>query len=528
LEKDKQFVMDWVDANKQNISDWHQIIWNFAEPSLREYKSSRWYVDFLRADGWDVEECSGGMPTAFCATWSNGDGPCIGGYAEYDAVPGNCQAADTVEKPRDGLSKHAPSHTDPHSMLGIASLGGFLSAKAAMKEFNICGKLKFMGEPAEKLRMSKPIHAANGYYDEMDAAISWHPFGGIMFQSCNTTAWDTHSCVGYSLVYTFETKKDNWFSVAQETTFPGFHASARCPGANDAAVSMYLLSKMFKEHMYSANSGCSMNEIIINSGQATADNLPAPMSQIQFFIRTPEIAIAETIVKILDNNAESAANASFCTWKRDWICKSRPGLPNHVLADATYKNLEIVGPPKYGKAAIKIAQEIQQNLGYEPLEKPFSDILERLITPQEAEKIIRETLPPWQKYYVSDDYTEYCWHTPTVRMFIARPSLKPCAKGEAYPKWVSIALGGIRECTDPTFMCASKTIGLTIVDLLVKPEILRKAKEEFNERTGGGVGGTKWIPPLCDYEPAISIKWPEYITTARGENQWVIPAEGDR
>lgn len=526
LEKNKQFIMDWVEANKKDISDWHRILWELAEPAFREYKSCKWYVDFLRNDGWEVEEGSAGMPTAFSATWSNGDGPCIGGYAEYDATPGHCQAADTVKRPRDGFSPEAAGHTDPHSMLGIASLCGFLAAKAAMKEFNIPGKLKFIGEPAEKLRASKPIHAAKGYYDEMDAAVTYHPWAHFPGM-CNSTIWDTHGGTSYAVIYTFETREDDaWLGTIKGSDAPAFATRVRCPGANDAVVLMYTLSKMLKEHIFSSNSGSSMNEIILNSGQATADNLPAPMSQIQYFIRTQDIAMCNAIMKVLDNNAEAASMASFCNWKRDWVCKSRPGLPNHAMAEVTYQNLEIVGPPVFGEDAIKTAQEIQRNLGYEPMEKPYLDYLERLMPPEECEKALRDMLPPWQAYWISDDYTDWCWHCPTARLYVGRPMLKPYDK--PYPRWVYNALGGMRECTDPTFICTSKTIGLTITDLLTKPEILKKAKDEFIERTGGGIGGTKWIPPLCDYEPPIDFRWPEYVTTVRGENQWVIPAAGDR
>ena len=82
----------WIDEQRQRFSDFNLKIWNFAEPAWREYKSVRAYIDLLRADGWEVEESSGGMPTAFAATWSRGrGGPVLGSYAEYDAVPGNSQ-----------------------------------------------------------------------------------------------------------------------------------------------------------------------------------------------------------------------------------------------------------------------------------------------------------------------------------------------------------------------------------------------------------------------------------------------------
>jgi aminobenzoyl-glutamate utilization protein B len=87
----KQIAIDWIDANRARLSAFDLEIWNYAEPAWREYKSAEADVDLLRADGWDVEEGSGGRPTAFAASWRNGPGPIIGSYAEYDAVPGNSQ-----------------------------------------------------------------------------------------------------------------------------------------------------------------------------------------------------------------------------------------------------------------------------------------------------------------------------------------------------------------------------------------------------------------------------------------------------
>jgi len=56
------------------------------------------------------------MPTAFVASFTNGSGPTLAAYAEYDAVPGNCQAAATTQQPRPGLSRYAAGHTDPRSV----------------------------------------------------------------------------------------------------------------------------------------------------------------------------------------------------------------------------------------------------------------------------------------------------------------------------------------------------------------------------------------------------------------------------
>ncbi len=512
----------WVDDKIDDLSDWHQLIFDYGETAWREYRSQAWYVDQLRREGFEVESGSAGMPTAFCAQWTNGDGPTIAGYAEYDAVPGNCQAADTAARPRDGLSIHAGGHTDPHSALGISALGGFLAAKAMMQRHDIKGRLKFFGEPAEKVRGSKPIHAASGYYDDLDAAISFHPF--YMLPLCNTTRWNTHCGVGYAMIYSFECDSpQTWQGQADESDSPiaAAHASARAPGANDAVIQMYLISKSLKEHMVSAGCGWSMNECILTCGQATADNLPAQIAQIQYLMRVPTIEMAEQITAILDRNADAAASVNHCSWRRDWVSKSRHGLANHVMAQATYDNLQVIGAPTFNQGkAVEKAQEIQKNLGLQPMRQPYLNETEQLITPQLAEAELRKQLPDWQQHFTSDDYTEFCWHAPTARLYIARPTLA-APVGYKYPAWVMNALGGIRETIEPMIVCAAKTIGCTVIDLLVDDELLANARREFEQRTGGGVNGSDWQAPLCDYEPPINFRWPEYVTTPRGEEWWI-------
>ena len=106
-----------------------------------------------------------------------------------------------MKRPRPGLSVHAGGHTDPHSGLGISALGGLLATKAAMERHGIGGTLRFTGEPAEKVRGSKPIHAAKGYYDGLAGMISFHPF--YMLPLCNTVRWDTHCGAAWSMIYRF-------------------------------------------------------------------------------------------------------------------------------------------------------------------------------------------------------------------------------------------------------------------------------------------------------------------------------------
>lgn len=522
----RETAMSWIDANHASWSGWNANIWNLAETAWREYQSSAWYVAKLRAEGFTVEEGSGGMPTAFCAQWSNGPGPTLMAYAEYDAVPGNCQAAVPYRSPRKGLSRFAGGHTDPHSALGMGSLVGALAAKQAMQQHGVTGTIRFMGEPAEKVRGSKPIHAAKGYYDGLDAIISFHPH--YMLPYCNTARWDTHCGPYYAAIYEFLCEQpETWLSEAaggaDGAPIPAAHTSARAPGANDAVVAMYTLSKMMRDHMLPHTGTWTLNETILAAGQATADNLAAQMAQIMFAARCPDVAMLRKIYAVLDRNAEAAAAAAHCTVRKHWVSKSKPGLPNHEMAKLTFRNLVLAGTPHYGPEAVAFAQAIQKELGVAPMAAPFADELSQLVSPEEAERRVRTQLPSWQTHYTSDDYTDMTWFAPTVRFYVGRATLK-APQGFAYPDWAMNALGGYPASIDPTVRTAARTIAGTMLDLLQQPAALARAHAEFIERKAVADDPAPW----CDYPAPIDHPWPEYMETPRGRSWWIPATSADR
>lgn len=506
-----------VAANAARLSEDCARIFEFGETAWREYRSAAWYVERLRAEGFTVEEGSGGMPTAFCAEWSNGDGPVVGMYAEYDAVPANCQAARPEKAPREGLSFAAGGHTDPHSALGIAGLGGLLATKAAMEHHGIKGGLRFTGEPAEKVRGSKPIHAAKGYYDGLAGMLSFHPF--YMLPMCNTVRWDTHCGAAFSMIYRFTCDAPELWGASDSAPIPQSHSDVRAPGANDALVAMYQANRYLRDTMLPHAGGWSISEAILSTGQATADNLPAEIAEIQYMMRVPTIEMAEQMTMALDRNAQAVAQMTGCRVARHWVCKSRHGLANHAMASLVWENIQTVGAPKWSEESLEIARKVQAACGQEPQASPLIDECTSLIAPQAAEAILRRSLPPNQLNSTSDDYTDMTWHAPTARFYIARPALK----GGPYPPWAMNALGGIPQTIDPMVQTAAKVLATSALRLLEDEAARDAAMAEFNERTGGGIGGEKWVAPLCDYDPPINFAWPEYVETPRGRD-WHIPS----
>lgn len=193
------------------------------------------------------------------------------------------------------------------------------------------------------------------------------------------------------------------------------------------------------------------------------------------------------------------------------------------MAEITYRNFEKLGAPVWSEEAKTFAREIQRSLGLEPMQEPFFDGLSRLTPPQDAETAFRAQLPAWQLHYAADDYVDYTWHAPTVRLYVGRPTLAAPKPGYRYPEWTRHAMGGVPACIDPMWSKAASVIATTLLDLLSEPAALERAQSEFRERTGGGVGGSRWIAPLLppDFQAPVGYRWPEYVSTPRGE-EWSV------
>lgn len=510
MDEMKKHAISWINEHEKWISDFHQKIWHLAEPALREYESVAAYVDLLNKEGFEVEEGSGGMPTAFCAIWGE-EKPVLATFAEYDATPGNNQAATPYKKRRDEtLHEYAAGHTDPHSALGTTTLAGVLATKHVMEVFELKGTLKFMGEPAEKICVSKPYHAAKGYYDNLDACILYHP--GVN----NRIVTETHCGAYWNIAYTFEAHEpEKWGSPV--ATLGWYRAN---PGALDAVCMMYMMTKSTKEAIHPRTAGWTITEYLSIGGQS--NTAPPRISQILYAFRSPTLEMQEKIHEFLTRNATATAEACGCKVTERIVTKTRIGLHNTTLAETAYANFKLVGPPTYGAEAKNFGRAILTNLGYEPTDDPFTEKCQKLLTLDEGERSLRKLLPEWQTHYSSDDYVEYTWHTPSARIYTAKAVLASIG-GVRYPPWTALAMTGERSTIDPAILTGAKVIVGSFIDLLTKPEILQKATIEFNERTGGGIGGDKWIPPLLSSElaPPLEIRWPEYIETRRGREWWI-------
>jgi aminobenzoyl-glutamate utilization protein B len=516
--KRQQLAVDIVGELAPELSEFHRKIWSYSESAWREYRSAELYVERLKAEGFEVDAGSGGMPTAFHARWGEG-GPEVATYAEYDATPGYCQDAAPERAPRPGLHQWAPGFTDAHSALGVGALAGAIAAKRTMERTGGSGTIHIFGEPAEKVCGSKAVHAARGYYDSLDAVISYHPFWH------NTALWDITNCLYWSAVFTFECVEDEpWGKQLFRSNSVGSHNLVRSPGALDALSLMVTTTKYTKENMFPSTGSWTLNEALLGASHATADNLPPRIAQIQYSWRSPLYDIQDQIHEILVRNARHVAAITNTRVSMRWVTRTRPGLPNHTLTTALYDNLTTLGPTRFGDGAREFAAKLEGALGLEPSEAPFLPQNEILISPEETDRQIREHLVPWQDCTGADDYTEYSWHAPTVRFFTSKPFLRQL--GIDHWHWANNAMNGYPAAIDPCWIRGGETIAATAVQIMDEQGLLAKAKDEFERRRG--LADDRLLSPLLpsDFTAPTELPWPEYVTTQRGF-EWTLPTTRD-
>ncbi len=468
---------EWIDARAPEIVALNDRIWRWAEPGLREYRSAAALCGFLRDAGFMVEEGVAGMPTAFVGTWGS-DGPLIAMMAEYDATPGDSQAAVPYPAPLDPDRGGFP---DLHCGIGTASVAAAAAAAAALERHALRARLKVFGTPAEKICVGKPFLARDGYFDGLDAVLAWHP------RAYTTLEWDSGPGCYQAEVFDFE-----GVSVYGSSPWGGVSAL-------DALTLMNVIVQYQREHI-PRRYWASVNELITSGGQHPTA-LP-PFAQVWYVYRSPLREGIVHVQEMLGRAAEAACLALGAKYRRRMVASARPWLPNHALARLVYRNLERVGPPRFPPEMKAMGREVLRALGLPDDPEPFD---ERLSPPEAGVSA--------PSAGGADDVTEFCWHAPTARLYVTYG-----LRAGRLPNWAGAAFAST-PVAHATVLTAARTLALSAVDLAQHPEELAAAWAEWRERTA-----ERHLPPLLPPEaaPPVDLSFaPHY---PRG---WRPPADRD-
>lgn len=458
----------WLAENGQLGPELSDEIWRLAEPGLCEHESAEALCRPLRAAGFDVETGVAGMPTAFVARYGS-DGPTVGLMCEYDATPGDSQQPVPHRAP---VAPLAAGFTDLHNGIGAASVAAALAVRHTLAAHDLPGSVVVFGTPAEKLCLAKPFMARDGLFEGLDAVVAWHP------RPYTTAEWDTGPGCYQAEVHAFH----------------GTSAYASKPWAGvsalDALTLMNVIVQFLREHIPPQHR-TSINELVTHGGQHPT-SLPN-FAEAWYVHRSLDLAGIENASAVLERAAQSAATAIGARHERRLVSATRPWLPNHVMAKAAFRGLQRAGAPRFPADMTSFAQKILRELGRDPVDAPFADGL----TPPES-GITAEFSGG------ADDVTEFCWHAPTARVYVAYGIAQP-----GLPNWAQSAFAatGVAHATVRT---AGAAVAHTALDLLTDADLRRAAREEWEQR----VADAGRIAPLLPDDavpPVDAATAPPYV-----------------
>jgi aminobenzoyl-glutamate utilization protein B len=467
----KMEAYNWIEEHEPRIIEMSDKIWEFAEVGLQEFKSSKLQAEEMEKHGFQVEEGIAGMPTAFVATWGEGK-PVIGYLGEYDALPGLSQKALPYKEP---LEKGRPGHGCGHNLLGTVHLAAALAVQNLMRKHGIEGTLKYFGCPAEETLVGKAFMARDGIFDALDTAIAWHGGQSNVAHLGSSNAMNS--------------MKFHFYGRAA-------HAGSGPWNGISAVDSIQLMNhgvETLREHIIPE----ARIHYVIEDGGHEPNIVPA-YGRSWFYVRAPERETVDVLYDRILKMARAADMMTGTTHEVELLTAIYNLLPNKVLADLATKNLREVGPPTYTEKELKWARELSKSI---PREQKVT-ALKRSERPRWEELVdvhIDTTIPePWTEGKAMGGSTEVgdvSWIAPTVAFSTASAVL-----GSPAHSWQFTAASGMSIGHKGMIFGAKTAAGLTL-DLLTHPELLAKAKAEFDKRRGGRIYKSA-LPP--DLKPPLT------------------------
>jgi aminobenzoyl-glutamate utilization protein B len=435
----KQTALEEVDALEGEIRRMSAELWNYSEIALEEERSAKLLADILDDAGFAVRRGVAGMPTAFVAEWGSGR-PIIGVLAEYDALPeiGN----DAVPRHQARTDGHPHGHGCGHNLFGAGSVGTAIALKRTMEKHDLKGTVRLYGTPAEETLVGKVYMANAGLFDDLDAAMDWHPDHANAVINAAGQAMNN---------FTVE-----FFGQPAHGAYDPWNGRS----ALDAVELMNHGVNLMREHVELTS---RIHYVVTHAGDAP--NVVPEYARAWYYVRENNREKVEQNYAWVLDIAAGAARATRTRFEVTLMTGVHELLLNRPLQEAAQRNFELVGPPSFDRDDQAFAKQLQKSLELDPVGidtqlEPLADQIE----PTEGG---------------STDAAEVSWIAPTVTINVAS-----AGQGVPWHSWATSASHGIPGAAK-TAQTAARVLALTGVDLLVDPDLIERAKADFLARTGG-------------------------------------------
>lgn len=325
-----QVIASFFKARKGEIEALAQELFQCPETAETEFRSMGAVSAYLEGHGFQIESGAGGMETAFRAVRGSGR-PIIGFLGEYDALPNLNQQPVPFPQGEPGL----PGHGCGHNLLGSAAAAAAAALADALEAEGRTGTVVYYGCPAEEILKGKIVMLKNGCFQELDAALSWHPG---MENNCGELAYLAMD----SVQFFFEGKAS--------------HASAapdRGRSALDACELMNVGANYLREHV--------PDDVRIHYAhlprEATPNVVPAK-SAVWYFVRARDRATVDDVTGRLEDIARGAALMTSTQVKWKFLSRGCGTLVNMRMCGLVHRVMTELGPPLFTREEKEFVRQL--------------------------------------------------------------------------------------------------------------------------------------------------------------------------
>ncbi|TWD98563.1 aminobenzoyl-glutamate utilization protein B [Neobacillus bataviensis] len=465
----KKDIVSRIEENEEIFADVAKQIWDHPELGYTESFSSSLQIKVLEEAGFSVTSGLGDIPTAFVAQYGTGK-PVIGILGEFDALPGLSQKVSPEYSP---VVTNGPGHGCGHNLLGTAGVEAVIALKKQIDAEKLSGTIRYYGCPAEELLSGKTFMARSGAFDDLDCALTWHPWTNNFTANASMQAL---------------TAIEFFFSGRTSHAGAAPHLGR---SALDAVELMNVGSNYLREHV---PDGTRIHYQITNGG--AAPNVVPDAASVYYFLRGKDRKQVDELEERLIKVAQGAAMMTETSVR--WEIKSGcyDTLPNETLNELMFKQAEAAGQMLFTPEEEKFAKELVQTIDPSVLAAVKRQMLggneDSLLDPF----FYHDTKQFGATMGGSSDVGDVSWITPMGQI------MTTCAPfGVQLHTWQATASFG-STIGMKGMHHAAKIMALSAYELLLDPNgLLEKAKEEFAARTKGVVYKAG-IP--ADVKPPVS------------------------
>ena len=454
LVREKHPYLSVIDEKAEMLDALGDYLWDNAETAYEEFKSAAYMIDVLKKEGFEVTENLTGIPTAFSGRFGHGK-PVIGILGEFDALSGLQQESGAFEK------KPIPGKTCGqgcgHNLYGEGALGAALAVKKYLEDAKGEGTVVFFGTPAEEGGSGKAFLARDGAFNELDAAVTWHP-GSVNAVKNNL------SLANYQIVYRFD-------------GIPS-HAGGKPEAGRSALDALELMNvgvQFLREHM---TDHCRVHYAITDTG-GYSPNVVQGHAEAIYLIRAPKNQEVKELYERVNKIAAGAALMTETTESHEFIKACSNTVVNNVLSHVMEARMDEIPVPEPTAEDLAFARKMAE-IGLKG---------SSTADPENPIHYEHRPLQPVEQQHGSTDVGDVSWVCPTVQMNAAT-----WVAGTVAHSWQAVSQGKTPWAHTIT-RYAAKIMAATAVELFRYPEVLEDAKKEHLEN----VGPNGYEPPIPAY-----------------------------